>query len=108
MTTLIHPTNRQPCAFVEYSRGHIALRLTCTVTPAVQWFTLAQIEACNPVHTCEHDPRLTGMVYDQPQPVLTVVLTPEMAASVNASAGVEIVVRKPAPTLWHSTMKEAA
>jgi hypothetical protein len=80
------------------------------------------------------DPRLTGMVYcypaepqnfdsgldycypqeaplvytcePPPQP-LTVVLTPEMAASVNASALVSIVVREPV-TLWTPAMREAA
>ncbi len=69
------------------------------------------------------DPRMTGMVYTcaipqnfdsgldycYPMPApLTVVLTPEMAASVNHVIGVDILVRNPAPTLFHSTMKEAA
>ena len=98
MSNLIHPITRQPCEFVASLRGYVALRLTCTVSPAIQWFSLAQIEAVNPVHTCA-----------QPPQPLTVVLTPEMAASVNASAGVRIVVRKPASiTVYHSAMREAA
>jgi hypothetical protein len=49
MTTLLHPITRQPCEFVASLRGYVALRLTCTVSPAIQWFSLAQIEAVNPV-----------------------------------------------------------
>lgn len=69
------------------------------------------------------DPRLTGMVYcypaipqnfdsgldycyPQPAP-LTVVLTPEMAANVNASALVSIVVRKPVISLWADGLRVA-
>jgi hypothetical protein len=52
MTTLINPATKQPCEFVASVRGYVALRLTCTVSPAVQWFSLAQIETVNPVHTC--------------------------------------------------------
>lgn len=88
MSNLIHPVNKQPCEFVAARDGYVCLRLTCTVSPAVQWFTLTAIERANPVHT----------VAEPPKP-LTVVLTPEMAAHVNASALVDIVVRKPAPVI---------
>jgi hypothetical protein len=57
MTTLLSPANKQPCAFVASLRGYVALRLPCTVSPAVQWFKLAQIEAANPVHTCAQPPQ---------------------------------------------------
>lgn len=111
MTTLINPANNQPCEFVASQCGYIALRLTCTVTPAIQWFTQAAIEAANPVHTCEHDPRLTGMVYDQPQPApepLTLVVYPWMAASIDAKKSLGSRVRVQQVTVWHSTMRVAA
>jgi hypothetical protein len=69
MTTLLHPITRQPCEFVASVRGYVALRITCTVSPAIQWFTLAQIEVANPVHTCA-------------QP-LTVIMPVSAAASIS-------------------------
>lgn len=94
MTNLINPLTRQPCEYVRTERGYVALRLSCTVTPAIQWFTLAQIEACNPVATCQEPPR-----------ALVVYMSPELAANVNHVIGVEIMVRKPAPvSLWAESM----
>jgi hypothetical protein len=129
MSNLIHPVTKQPCEFVASVRGFVALRLACTVSPAVQWFTLAQIEAVNPVHTCaEPQPQPykvmgknvwvddtaedflgeSALAKLRAQP-LTVVLTPEMAANVNHVIGVSILVRKPAPiTVYHSAMRPAA
>ena len=97
MTHLIHPITKQPCEFVASERGYVALRCDY-VSPQVRWFTLAQIEAANPVATCA----------EPPQP-LTVVLSPEMAAHVNASANVVIVVRQPAPviSLWADGLRVA-
>jgi hypothetical protein len=57
MTTLLSPANKQPCEFVASVRGHVALRLTCTVSPAIQWFPIEAIEAANPVHTCAEPPQ---------------------------------------------------
>lgn len=57
------------------------------------------------------DPRLTGMDYCYPQPApqpLIVVLTPEMAANVNASALVQIVVRKPVAVSLYALGMRAA
>lgn len=56
MTTLISPANGRPCAFVASSRGYIQLRCDY-VTPQTRWFSLAQIEAANPVHTCAEPPK---------------------------------------------------
>ena len=56
-------------------------------------------------HYIKVDPHLTDLTYTcalPPKP-LTVELTPELAANVNASAGVVIVVRKPV-TLYHESM----
>lgn len=71
-----------------------------------RWFADSVLEAvkspfdsgmvyCYPMPAQNFD---SGLLYDQPQP-LTVVLSPEMAAHVNASANVVIVVRKPAPVI---------
>lgn len=72
MTTLLHPITNQPCEFVAVMRGHVSLRLTCTVTPAIQWFSLAAIEAANPVGLstsldtlealCGHEPRVLDYI----------------------------------------------
>ncbi len=96
MTALLnHPTTKQPCAFVASLRGHIALRCDY-VTPQVRWFKQSAVEAANPgVNVLAAFD--SGLDYCYPQPLLTVVLTPEMAAHVNASALVNIVVKKPAP-----------
>lgn len=92
-TQLISPANKRPCAFVACERGHICLRQDY-VSPQVRWFTQSDVEAVNPVYC-----------YPQPAPEpLTVVLTPEMAANVNASAGVEIVVRDPVISLFSEAL----
>lgn len=103
MTTLLHPQTHQPCAFVASQRGYIQLRCDY-VTPQTRWFSQAAIEAANPVYTCEHDPRLTGMVYDQPQPILTVILTPELARNINHVAGMRILSLENNISLYHESM----
>lgn len=55
MAKLIRPDNNQPAEFICVNRGYICLRTSC-ITPAVRWFSLAQIEAVNPVATCAEPP----------------------------------------------------
>lgn len=94
MSNLIHPVNKQPCEFVAARDGYVCLRLTCTVSPAVQWFTLTAIERANPVHTCA-----------LPTPLVVEIL-PGMYNAISHAIGVTlvypqppVVVRKPAPVI---------
>ena len=122
MTTLINPANNQPCEFVASERGYVALRLTCTVTPAIQWFTLAAIERVNPVYGCAIPQNFdSGMAYIYPQPYvqpLILALPADMlgtvgggrgknkratVAGVNAAESLHVIVIKPV-TLWHESM----
>jgi hypothetical protein len=59
LVTLNHPVTRQPCEFVASLRGHVALRLACTVSPSVQWFKQSDVSPhlTDMVYTVEPDPR---------------------------------------------------
>lgn len=104
-TLLLRPDNNQPAAFVAYRDGMIALDTTC-VSPATRWFTMQAVQVCNPAAKvlAAFD---AGMVYDQPMPLLTVILTPELARNVNHAAGVRILSLEHNISLYHESMDAA-
>jgi hypothetical protein len=94
----VRPDNRQPAEYVTYSRGFVCLRLLDTISPAVRWFSDADMFAVNPMYT----PAAPKPAYQPAWEVNaraiviwrpTLILSPELAANINHAAGVEIVVR---------------
>lgn len=111
---LIRPDNGQLSDIVAHAPGMVCLRTYDTVSRATRWYTLQDVQLCNPgVHVAGMQPQDfdSGLLYtcaEPPQP-LTVVVTPDMAAAISHTAGVEIVVRKTVTvSLWHTAMRPAA
>ena len=92
---LIRPDNKQPAEYVTYARGYVCLRLLDTITPAVRWFSDADMFAANPMYTPAAPKPTYQPTWERTpyalvvwKPVLT--LTPELAANINHAAHVEI------------------
>lgn len=116
MSTVKRPDNGQKADIVAHASGMVCLRTYDTVSRATRWYTLQDVQVCNPtVHVAGMQPQdfKSGLLYDQPQMLVFNVL-PEMVGTINHAIGVTLVypplpVRKPVLiTVYHSAMRPAA
>lgn len=92
MTTLINPANGQRCEYVRTERGFVCLRTSC-ITPAVRWFSMAQMDAVNPVATCAEPPPIQGCELPPRDREIVVYMPDAMMVAINASSGIRFITR---------------